>query len=74
MNPYITVLLSMLLQFLKSTLKSAKALLANQKFVALLVEVDVFLHQWIDMAPPKSVAAARKAVTAGKTFAVKLDH
>ena len=71
MNPYITVLLSMLVAFLRSTLKSAKAIAALQKYAPIFVEARDLLDQLIDSIPAKTVLKAQKAVAAGKTFALK---
>ncbi len=67
MNETLKLLLSMIVLYLRSSLKSPKALKALQAIAPYLIEARDLLDQVINSIPVSAVSAHRKAIKAGKS-------
>ncbi len=74
MNDYLRFALSMIVMYLRSTIKSPKAIAVLVKTVGpILIEVDMLIQQIIATIPTTALTKTQKALASGKTFALKID-
>jgi len=74
MNENLKFFLSVVIMFLRSTLKSAKAVKALLAIAPWLIEARDLLDQVIATIPASVVAKHRKAIKAGHTYALKISE